>query len=128
LGALHELWKRHRDQVEFLVVYIREAHPEDGWILAENRREGIALRDPESDGERADVAKACATRLAIRMPVLADAVDDRVASAYGAWPDRLYLIGRDGRIAFQGGEGPFGFVPEELAAAIESELACGRRS
>ena len=45
-----------------------------------------------------------------------------VALAYGGWPDRLYLVGRDGRIAFQGGVGPDGFKPEELAAAVESEL------
>jgi hypothetical protein len=35
---------------------------------------------------------------------------------------RLYLIGQDRRIAFQGGEGPFGFRPEALARAIEREL------
>jgi len=28
-------------------------------------------------------------------------------------------VGTDGRIAFQGGEGPFGFKPEELEQAIE---------
>jgi iodothyronine deiodinase-like protein len=54
--------------------------------------------------------------------VLLDDVDDAIARGYGGWPDRLYLIGRDGRVAFQGDEGPFGFKPEELAAAIESEL------
>ena len=47
----------------------------------------------------------------------------RSRSAYGGWPDRLYLIGRDGRVAFQGEVGPFGFKPEELAHAIEAELA-----
>ena len=56
------------------------------------------------------------------MPVLIDGIDNAVASAYGGWPDRLYLIGRDGRIAFQGGEGPFGFKPPELDAAIRAEL------
>jgi hypothetical protein len=58
--------------------------------------------------------------------VVIDEIDDGVAAVYGGWPDRLYLIGRDGRIAFQGGMGPFGFLPEELEAAIEEEL--GRRS
>ncbi len=56
------------------------------------------------------------------MPVLLDGVDNEVARGYGGWPDRLYLIGRDGRVAFQGAEGPFGFIPEELAAALEAEL------
>ena len=52
-----------------------------------------------------------------------DGLDNAVASAYGGWPDRLYLVGRDGRIAYQGGEGPFGFKPEELERAIETHLA-----
>jgi Iodothyronine deiodinase len=123
LGELEELYDRHGDAVAFFIVYIREAHPEDGWILESNREDGIALADPTSLAERADAAQACALRLRTRIPMLLDGVDDEVALAYGGWPDRLYLIGRDGRIAFQGGEGPFGFKPEELEAAIESELA-----
>jgi hypothetical protein len=59
----------------------------------------------------------------MRMPMVIDRVDNAVASAYGGWPGRLYLIRRDGRIAFQGDEGPFGFKPEELERAIERELA-----
>ena len=56
------------------------------------------------------------------MPVVVDEIDDAVASAYGALPDRLYLIGRGGNIAFQGDPGPWGFQPASLDAAIESEL------
>ena len=57
------------------------------------------------------------------MPAAIDGVDNAVASAYGGWPDRLYLIGSDGRIVFQGGEGPFGFKPDELERAIAQEFA-----
>jgi Iodothyronine deiodinase len=122
LGELEELYDRHRGEVAFFIVYIREAHPEDGWVLADNRRDEIALADPTSLEERADAAEACVVRLRTRIPVLLDDVDDAVALAYGGWPDRLYLIGRDGCVAFQGSRGPDGFKPEELAAAIESEL------
>ena len=41
---------------------------------------------------------------------------------YYALPDRLYLIGRDGRVAYRGGPGPFGFVASELESAIEEYL------
>jgi hypothetical protein len=108
--------------VHFRVVYIREAHPEEGWILPENRRSGVAVNEPKTEEERRVVASACAVNLRMRMPMVVDEVDNAVASAYGGWPDRLYLISRNGRIAFQGGEGPFGFQPEELAQAIEREL------
>jgi hypothetical protein len=109
--------------VEFVVVYIREAHPEEGWILPENRRSGIAVHEPTTDEERRLVASTCATDLKIAMLTVVDGVDNAVASAYGGWPDRLYLIGSDGRIAYQGGEGPFGFKPAELGLAIERALA-----
>ncbi len=122
MGELEELYDRHGDEVAFFIVYIREAHPEDGWVLAGNRREEIALADPASLDERAAAAEACVVRLRTRIPVLLDDVDDAVALAYGGWPDRLYLIGRDGRVAFQGERGPEGFRPEELAHAIETEL------
>jgi hypothetical protein len=88
-----------------------------------NRQEGIAVRDPSSLGERAEVAQTCALRMSIRMPVLLDGMDNSVARTYGGWPDRLYLIGKDGRVAFQGAEGPAGLKPDELEAAIERELA-----
>ena len=123
MGELEELNERYAKRVAFFIVYIREAHPEDGWVLADNRREEIALADPTSLEERAAAADACSLRLETRIPILLDDVDDAVASAYGGWPDRLYLIGRDGRVAFQGGRGPDGFRPEELARAIETELA-----
>jgi hypothetical protein len=128
LGELEQLHDRHGERVDFLIVYIREAHPEDGWVLESNRRDGVALADATSLDERAQAAEVCVLRLQTRIPVVLDELDDRVALAYGGWPDRLYLIGRDGRVAFQGGEGPDGFRPEELAAAIDVELARPNRT
>ena len=114
--------ERHRGRVDFLVVYIREAHPEDGWVVTSNRKEGIAFDDPTNDGERHEAAATCALRLEIRMPVVVDRLDDEIARAYGALPDRLYLIGKGGHVAFQGAPGPFGFLPPELESGIEAEL------
>jgi len=123
LGAIHDLANRYAGRVGLYVVYIREAHPEDGWVLTINRQQDIALPDPTDDMQREDAATSCAVRLQIRVPVVIDRIDDAVASAYGGWPDRLYLVGRGGKIAFQGDEGPAGFRPDDLEAAIERELA-----
>jgi hypothetical protein len=122
LGALEKLHRQYGDQVAFFVIYIKEAHPEDGWVLGRNRRADVRVIDPSTDELRAELAQTCAIRMRIQMPVLVDRIDNAVSSAYGGWPDRLYLIGRDGRIAFQGGEGPFGFKPPELEEAILAEL------
>jgi len=104
------------------MVYIREAHPVDGWQVGANRREGILIEQPQTFAARLDVAKQMCSKLDIKIPGVIDKLDDRVNKAYSAWPDRLYLVGRDGRIAYKGGRGPRGFRPAELEAAIQREL------
>ena len=128
MGALEKLRERYADRVAFFIVYIKEAHPEDGWALTYNRRSGIDLRDPRSTAERTDVAASCAMRLQTSILVLIDEIDNEVARQYGGWPDRLYLIGKGGRIAFQGAAGPFGFKPEQLEQAIRAELSSAAAS
>ncbi len=117
--SLHTLWEQHRENVEFVVVYIREAHPEDGWVITSNREQDIAFNDPTNNEERMEAAASCAIRLKIKIPVVVDDIDDKIASAYGALPDRLYLIGKGGKVAYQGEQGPWGFDPAKLAEAIE---------
>ena len=64
--------------------------------------------------ERAETAQQCVATLKMSMPTLLDNADNHVNYAYAAWPDRLYVIGIDGRIAYQGGPGPGGFRPNEV--------------
>ncbi len=105
------------------MVYIREAHPTDGRQTRANQREGILFKQATTLQERAEVAHKMCEVLDLKLPAVIDGLDDAVNTAYSAWPDRLYLVGRDGLIAYKGGPGPGGFKPEELKAAIERELA-----
>lgn len=73
--------------------------------------------------ERTEVANACMLRLEMSIPTLIDDMDNSTDTKYYALPDRLYLVGRDGRLAYRGGPGPFGFVATELEQAIERYLA-----
>jgi hypothetical protein len=110
--------KRYGDRVQFLAIYIREAHPTDGWRMASNDRAGIAIAQPRSTKERCDVAARCCQALHTTMPQLVDEVDDAVGRAYSGMPDRLYVIGRDGRVVYKAGRGPFGFIPGEMEQAL----------
>lgn len=105
-----------------MVVYIREAHPEEGWVVNPNRDEDIRINDPTTTDERVEVAASCAINLQIRIPVVVDEVDDSIADAYGALPDRLYLIGPGGIVLFQGEPGPWGFDPAKLDEAIKATV------
>lgn len=116
------MWKTYGKDVQFYVVYIREAHALDSRSPLGGNGMPI-VEDPVSLFERQAVAKVCMTKLALEpMPALVDDMDDQVNDDYQAWPDRLYLVGRDGRIAYRGGPGPFAFRPDELEDAIRKEL------
>ena len=54
--------------------------------------------------------------------MLVDGMDDAACRAFSAWPERIYILGADGRIAYQGGHGPYDFHPEEARAALEAML------
>ena len=45
MDALEELERRYGREVAFFVVYIKEAHPEDGWVLDRNRSATLFVND-----------------------------------------------------------------------------------
>jgi len=107
----------------FLVIYIREAHPTDEWLVESNEQDNVLYTQPTTLEERTEVASACTLRLDLTIPTLIDELDDSTDRQYYALPDRLYLVGRDGRIVYRGRPGPFGFIVAELEEAIERYLA-----
>jgi len=125
VGTLNRIYRELRDQVAFYTVYIKEIHPTDGWQVKENERDGVLVRQHRSMDERVEVGEACMLALALEAPALVDEMDDAVARAYAAVPERLYLVGRDGRIAYKGGMGPMYFRPLEWEQAIRAQFASG---
>lgn len=109
---------RYKGKVEFLLIYIREAHPTDGWQAPRNEREGVLLETAKNIEQKEDHATACVRKLDIHFPALIDGMDNKVEDAYTAHPDRLYLIDAQGKIAFKSAPGPKGFLPSELEQAI----------
>ena len=102
----------------FYAVYIQEAHPSDIWQMGSNLREGVIFRNPRTNEERTGVAESCVRKLGIRFPALIDGIDNTVEQLYTGWPDRIYLIDREGRVVFKTAPGPFGFEPDRLRAAL----------
>ena len=60
--------------------------------------------------------------LKLSLPVLVDDMENTVAAAYHAMPDRLFIVGADGKIAYRGARGPRGFDVEEMEAALKTIL------
>ena len=82
----------------------------------------LLVEDPVTTDERQIIANNCVSKLNLPMRAVLDRIDDKTGVAYSAWPDRLFLVGQDGKIAYAGGRGPFEYRPPELKAAIVDEL------
>ena len=94
----------------------------DLWQVSSNVDEGILFGSPKTSAERFDTAETCVVKLAVKLPALVDGIDNRVERAYTGWPDRLYIIGTDGRIRYKSAPGPFGFSTRELEENLAATI------
>ncbi len=125
-GNMEKLYRRYKDRANFVMVYVREAHPTDGWRMESNDRLGATTSQPKTYDERVEVAQKCSRVLDLGFPMLVDTIDDAVGNRYSGMPGRLYLIDRDGKIAFKSGRGPYLFKPAELEQALVMLLLEGK--
>ena len=119
---LNELYVQYKDRVHFFIVYIREAHPHDGWRVPNNLIEDIIHDEPTTDDERTEVASACQLALGLDMPMLIDRIDNDIYKKYIGLPMRMFLVDADGKIAFAGKKGPFGWDDEALEDSLKALL------
>jgi hypothetical protein len=90
--------------------------------MQSNVRDHVLFASPTNEAERFNVAGTCVRRLGIKFPALVDSFDNNVETAYTGWPDRLYLIAPGGRVLYKSAPGPFGFHPNDLAAALRNAV------
>jgi hypothetical protein len=100
-------------------VYILEAHPSDVWQTGSNLKDKIVFTSPRDSEERSQVAGTCVRKLGIKFPAVIDGFDNPTEKVYTGWPDRIYLIDRQNRVAYKSKPGPFGFKPAELEQALK---------
>ena len=126
------MYQKYHQEVQFLVIYIKEAHPIDGWwfgnsplkwlLKLKKSKAALDIYDPKTNQERHGVAQRCADTLDYGIPTLVDDVDDAVNQQYAALPTRMYLVGINGRVVYAGSPGPWGFKPAQLEKAIKAYL------
>jgi hypothetical protein len=118
-----DLHEQYGDKAEFLMIYIREAHPESTILFQENGVSELKkFTQTETLAARKESAQSCGALLKVPFPMLLDGEDNATLAAYGAWPNRLVVVGKDGKIAWDSGEGPRGFRPEKLAQWLRENL------
>mgnify|MGYP000187476182 CR=1 FL=1 len=112
---MEELYNKYKNDAAIFIVYVSEAHAADStWPVPYATNLGI--KKHTSYGERCSVASRLVSEKKLTIPCLIDKLDDGVAAAYQAWPDRIYLIDKSGKLAIAGNRGPWGFAPALSAA------------
>lgn len=76
--------------------------------------------------ERNERAKQCAATLKLSIPAVVDKEDNKVNTAYAGWPERLVVVGTDGKIAYYGGPGPFGFRTDDVENWLKKHRGEGK--
>lgn len=122
MARIEEIREAFEGRAEFVYVYIKEAHPEDEWQMDVNREAGVVYSQPESFEERIELAHAFVSEMDVETPVLVDDMGNTANACFAAWPERIYVVGSDGRIRYKGGMGPFDFDPEELVGFLQDHL------
>ena len=86
-----------------------------------NEDDDVVFLQPKTSEARGEVAEACVLRLNLEMPMLLDHMSNEVDTAYSALPDRLFVLGRGGKIAWRSEQGPWGFDADAFEKALGEE-------
>lgn len=90
--------------------------------MQSNIKDKVVFASPKNEEERAFIAGACVRKLNLKFPAVLDEFGNSTERAYTGWPDRIYLIDSQGKIAYKSKPGPFGFKPELLRTALAKTL------
>ena len=108
--------RQYGEQVQFLTLYIKEAHPLDEWQMDSNVKEDVCYPQPTSLADRTKSANDFVKRFHYELPMLIDPIENPANAEYAGWPERFYILDEAGTIVYKGEPGPFGYHPEQVEA------------
>ncbi len=112
---MEKMYRKYRGIAEFYIVYISEAHAEDDKYPVPYAKE-LGIKEHKTYGERCLVANRLLSDKKLTIPCLVDTIDNQVQKIYKGWPDRVFLVRKDGRLGVAAGRGPWGFEPGLIEA------------
>lgn len=108
---MEQIYQQYKAKTEWYLVYIREADPAD---------RANEANQPETMEERMTAARNLYRDGKISFPVLIDDMDNKVEKAYAAWPERLYVVDKKGKIVYKSEGETKGFELTEFAQKLKS--------
>jgi hypothetical protein len=126
-AELKRIAAQYHDRVDFRLVYISEAHAGGGaesqWQSTINKKEGIDLQAPADLAGKREHGELCLRKLSLPFALEVDGMDAAAEKAYQAWPSRVYVVDRAGKVAYQTRLGELDFHAADLERALGAVLA-----
>jgi len=111
------LYDKYKDRVNFLTIYIREAHTRDEWPLGND----FCWKNPTTMEERMAMANRFHKDMGYYIPMTVDAFDDPFNDYFSSWPERYYIV-HQGKLAFKAMPSGDSYEWEEVEAWIVEHL------
>lgn len=136
INELNNLISIYGSQVNFLVVYVVEAHPKapdvspyscNVWVTSQNQADGVLYLQPTTYGSRKQIAtdmisNTCACMQTFNCPMVIDGPCNEFWTTFGEAPNNAYLINPiNGTVYCK--HGWFNKPPNNMGACIDSLLS-----
>ncbi len=108
LPVFRRMVEEFSDVADFLLVYIDEAHPSDGWAAPPMDNFSFEVRKHRNLEERMFAARTLLEHFSLppQCQLVADCMDNNANAAYGVAYERVCIVQKK-KIAYLGGKGPF---------------------
>lgn len=107
---------RFAANVDFVVIYIEEAHPTDGWAFSNN----FDIKNHRTIEDRIDAAKQLQT-IGVNCPIVVDEMSNKANIIYGGFYERLYIL-LDDLVVYEGQRGPVGYDLHEMERWLDDNV------
>ncbi|WAR12853.1 IOD1-like protein [Mya arenaria] len=115
LAQFNQLVDDFAHVIDFVTIYIKEAHPLNGWNLIGNKHD---IRQHETIQDRIKAAKLLSDS-GLRCPLYVDTMENDAQLAFSSFPESLFVLEK-GKIAFKA-LGPFAYDPCKLRSLINGK-------
>jgi hypothetical protein len=97
MPVLHDLYRELKDRVNFLGIYVSEAHAKDEWPVGAIVS---SCAQPRTLAERVALAQRFRSEHQCQLPLAVDSMSDRFRDAFAAWPFRYFVV-QNGKLTFK---------------------------
>ena len=112
-----EIVAEHKGAVRLVVIYLAEAHPQDGWQVGQNVSQEVLINTHKTIDDRLAAAKQLLEHHTEITELLVDSMENNCDADYEAQPSRAYII-HNNKIVYQSNLGPYQISPSSLQAFL----------